>query len=74
MKLGCTIDKNCLLGGKLSSEIFHDTRRLVNTDKFFELENANTVNGELPLPYKRSFARIINIQKKKLLLKKSTQI
>ena len=61
MKLGSTIDKNGLLGEKLTSETFHDTRRLVNTDKFFELENANTVNGELPLPYKRSFAGINNI-------------
>ena len=49
---------------KLTSKGLHDTKRLLNTDKYFKLKNGETGNGELPLSWKRSFAHGITIDKK----------
>ena len=44
------------MGDKITFEGFHDTKRLLNTDKHFKLKNGETVHGEFPLLCKNSFA------------------
>ena len=73
MKLCYTIDKNRTLGEKLTFKKFHEPKRLLNTDKYFKLRDGETVNGEFPLPRKKSFAHGKSIDKKRLLLKNSIQ-
>ena len=64
MILCYTKDKHGTLGEKLTFKGFHDTKRLLNTDKYFKLRDGETVNEEFPLPWKRSFAHGITIDKK----------
>ena len=55
--------KDGTLPEKLTFKGFHDTERELNIDKNFKLKNGETGNGELPLPWKRSFGHGITIEK-----------
>ena len=52
------------MGEKLTFKGFHDTNRLLNTDKFFKLKAGETVNDKFPLSLEKSFAHEITIDKK----------
>ena len=49
---------------KLTFKGFHDTKRLLNIDKYFKMKDGKTVNGEFALACKRSFAKGKTFDKK----------
>ena len=57
MKLCYTIGKDGSLSEKKTFEFCHGSESLINTDKYFKLENRKTVNEKCLLPWKRSSDR-----------------
>ena len=65
MKLCNAMDKYGTLRETINFKGFHDTKSLLNADKFFKLKDGETLNGEPPLPWKRSIAHEKTIDKKR---------
>ena len=46
---------------------YHDSKRLLNIDKYFELSDRKTVNGKITVPFKRSFASGVTIEQNEII-------
>ena len=57
------MDKCGALREKKTFKGFHDTKRILNTDKYFNLRIGENFMGEFTLPLKRPHGRRIIIEK-----------
>ena len=68
------LDNYGILGEKLAFRGFHDAKIILNTDRYFNMKHGQTINEELPLPWKRSFSHGITGDKDRTAIKNSNQI